>query len=219
MTTTQDQLRRRTRMTHMLTTTMHALRQAIPMTRIIQRSGEWHHHHLQSSRPEQNGSEAADTASLPLRECGGLRLQGHQVQVGELHHHHLCQEAHRLLHPQEGQPAEVHVSEVVKTGQTHGCAEVLTVERGVVVLLVRRGGAGDAAIQAGRAEAAVGQAGQGRRGGDEDIRLPSQADLPRGEKPLTVFSGNRSLIHSCPGPEVDPPHQQEFHVVPRELWV
>ena len=180
MTTTQDQLRRPTRMTHMLTTTMHVLRQAIPMTRIIQRSGEWHHHHLQSSRPEQNGSEAADTASLPLRECGGLRLRGHQVQVGELHHHLLCQEAHRLLHPQEEQPAEVHVSEVVKTGQTRGCAEVLIVER-VVVLLGRRGGAGDAAIQAGRAEAAVGLADQGRRGGDEDILLPSQADLPRGE--------------------------------------
>ena len=197
---------------------MHVLRQAIPMTRIIQRSGEWHHHHLQSSRPEQNGSEAADTASLPLRECGGLRLQGHQVQVGELHHHLLCQEAHRLLHPQEGQPAEVHVSEVVKTGQTRGCAEVLIVER-VVVLLGRRGGAGDAAIQAGRAEAAVGLADQGRRGGDEDILLPSQADLPRGEKLLAVFSGNSSLIHSGPGPEVDPPRRQEFHVVPLELWV
>ena len=205
-------------MTHMRTTTMHALRQAILMTHTIQRSGEWHHHHLQSFRQELRGSEAADTASLLLRECVGLRLQGHQVLIGELHHRLQCQEAHHLLHPQEEQSAEVHDSEAVKTGQTHGCVEVLIAER-VVVLLGRRGGAGDAAIQAGPAEAVVGRAGLGRQEGGADILPPSQADLPRGEKSLAVFSLFLSLIHSCTGPEVDLPRRQEFHGVPQGLWV
>ena len=162
--------------------TMHGPRQAILMTLIIQRSGGWHHLHLQSSKREQREREAAGTVSLPLQECGGLHLQGHQVQQGELHHHHLLQEVHHHLHPQEGEPAEVHVSEAAKTGPTRGCVEVQNVERAVAVL-GRRGGADVAAIQAGQAGAAVGQAGQGHQEGDEDILPPSPADLPQGEIP------------------------------------
>ena len=181
MTITRDQPHQLTHTTHMQTTITRARRQAILMTRIIQRSGGSHRLRPQSSKPELRGNEAAGTVSLPLRECGGLHLQGRQVQLGELLRHHLCQEVHHLLHPREEQSAEVHGSEAERIGRTRGCAEVQIVGR-VVVLLGRRGEAGDAAIQAGRVGAAVGQAGQGRHGGDADIRRPSQADLPPGGK-------------------------------------
>jgi len=195
---THDQPHQLTHTTHMRTTTTHARRQAILTTRIIQKSGEWHHLHLQSSRPELRGNEAAGTASLPLQECGGLHLQGRQAQLGEQHRHLLCQEVHHLLHPREEQSAEVHGSEAERTGRTRGCAEARIVER-VVALLGRRGEAGDAAIQAGQAGAAVGQAGQGRHGGDADILPLSQVDLPRGQ-------------------EVGLPRQQVFPAVPQGLW-
>ena len=60
-------------------------------------------------------------------------------------------------------------------------------------VLGRRGGVGDVATRAGQAGAAVGQAGQGRHGGDADIPPPSRADLPQGRKPLAVFLAKRSL--------------------------
>ena len=75
---------------------------------------------------------------------------------------------------------EVAGSEVEKTGRIPGCVVVLIVVR-VVVVLGRRGEAGDEVTQLVRVGAAVGQAGQGRLGGGADILPPSQADLRQGE--------------------------------------
>jgi len=70
----------------------------------------------------------------------------------------------------------------------------------VLMLVARRGGAGDVATHPDLAEAAVGQAGQGRRDrGDADIPPLSPADLPQ-------------------GPKAAPPRQREFLADPQGLW-